>query len=136
MRLQVVALLNLRSAFCIIQDDLIDKAREISQMPWIYSGATVTIVASRASGVHEGVLQDRSIAAGELGSRFSLPFKCHDGVMGNFILHDKEPYQLSESEPLDKRAWASQERLLSPRTIEYGTLQTKLISEKLESDWR
>ena len=46
-------------ALCIVQDDTIDKAREIAQMPLIYSQAIVTIAASRASGVEKGFLHDK-----------------------------------------------------------------------------
>ena len=37
-----------------LQDDADDKAREISQMPLVYSQATVTMVASRASEANGG----------------------------------------------------------------------------------
>ncbi|KIM92831.1 hypothetical protein OIDMADRAFT_173779 [Oidiodendron maius Zn] len=45
-------------SICIIQDDEVDKAKEISQMPQVYRNATVTILASRAAGASEGFLHE------------------------------------------------------------------------------
>lgn len=46
-------------AFCIIQKDSTDIQNQLSQMPDIYTNATVTILAGRAINVNDGFLQDR-----------------------------------------------------------------------------
>lgn len=114
-------------AFCIIQDDQTDQNWEIVQMPLIYSQATVTIVASRAKGVTEGFLHDRPRMGEETPDHiFELPFLCSDNNLGSVVLLPKiEP----STEPLDLRAWPLQERFLSPRIIEYGSLQTRWICQ-------
>lgn len=43
-------------ALCIVQDDEIEKAKEIARMQDVYSCSTVTIIASSASGADEGFL--------------------------------------------------------------------------------
>jgi len=114
-------------AFCIIQDDETDKNWEIVQMPLIYSQATVTIVASRPKGVTEGFLHERPRIRKETPDHiFELPFRCSDNSLGAVVLLRKiQP----PTEPLDLRAWALQERFLSPRIVEYGSLQTRWICQ-------
>jgi hypothetical protein len=114
-------------AFCIIQDDQEDKNWEIVQMPLIYSQATVTIVASRANGATEGFLHDRSRIGQETPDRvFELPFRCSDRKLGSVVLL---PPVKPTIEPIDLRAWSLQERFLSPRIVEYGSLQTRWICQ-------
>ena len=48
-----------------LQDDADVKARKISQMPLVYSQATVTMVASRASEANGGFLRDRPLFVNE-----------------------------------------------------------------------
>lgn len=43
-------------AFCIVQDDNDDKARDVTSIAYIYQGAEVTIAVSRAQSVDEGFL--------------------------------------------------------------------------------
>ncbi|KAF2240899.1 HET-domain-containing protein [Trematosphaeria pertusa] len=85
-------------SLCIIQDDEQDKVEQLPLMPAIYEGATVTIVAARASSCREGFLQP-------LKPSFVYP-------NGTFFL----PYH-----PVDSRAWILQEEVLSPRLIVYGS---------------
>jgi hypothetical protein len=116
-------------ALCILQDDQNDKNWEIVQMPLIYSKAAVTIVASRARGVADGFLHDRPrMGADTPGQVFELAFRCSDNRLGSVVLL---PYIESSTEPLDLRAWPLQERFLSPRIIEYGSLQTRWICPTL-----
>jgi Heterokaryon incompatibility protein (HET) len=111
-------------ALCVVQDDKHDKALEISQMPSVYSHATITIAASRASRVGEGFLTERAALGKENPEKvFELPYRCPDGEMGSVVLI---PRIRESTEPLDRRAWALQERLLSTRILEYGSLQTML----------
>lgn len=119
-------------AICIVQDDEHEKAWEIAQMPLVYSQATVTIAASRASGIGEGFLAERP-ALGQNSPQlvFELPHRFQGGEIGSVVL---VPKVRESTEPLDRRAWALQERLLSPRILEYGSLQTRWICQHVERD--
>ena len=115
-------------ALCIIQDDAADMAKEISQMALIYNSALVTITASRARTVNEGFLQVRD-AGDPPHLIFELPYETEKGELGSVTLlcpsrrHARDG--VSKCEPLDVRAWAFQERLLSPRLLDYRSLQLR-----------
>ena len=109
-------------ALCIIQDSAADKAVEIGRMAQVYGNATVTIAATRANAVWEGFLGDRAA----LGSRsptkiFSLPCQGSGRSLGMLTLL---PFTYENTDPLDTRGWTFQERVLSPRVIDFGTLRT------------
>lgn len=89
-------------------------------MPGIYMGASVTIVASRASSAREGFLQERN-PEDKYKVGFELPFRDKKGIFGTTVLH-KPIYD--SIEPLQKRAWALQEEWLSPKSIRFGTNTT------------
>ncbi|KAF4618348.1 hypothetical protein G7Y89_g14954 [Cudoniella acicularis] len=109
-------------SFCILQYNEEDKAHEISLMPQIYGQATVTIVASRSEASDAGYLHSRP----KLCESFQIPFRSSAGELGFvYLLEAKEAHNYYKSEPLDLRAWAMQERLLSPRVLEFGTSQTR-----------
>ena len=112
-------------AFCIVQDDPSDKDVEIAQMPNIYRNSTFTIAASRAAHVQDGFLGERS--ATELSeAAFQLPYQCQrPAARGSITL----VRTLVRPEPLDLRGWALQERLLSPRTMEFGTHQLRFMCQ-------
>jgi hypothetical protein len=107
-------------ALCIIQDDNDNKAIEIASMPLIYSRATITIVASRAASVGEGFLYPRKTPE----PAFKVPYICPDGSRGDAVLFEKSR---EVTQPLDERAWALQERLLSSRILEYATRKTQWL---------
>ncbi|KAE9364540.1 HET-domain-containing protein, partial [Stipitochalara longipes BDJ] len=112
-------------SLCIIQDDVADKAREIAQMPQVYGNATVTIAASRGSGVEEGFLQERPILGLEKPNAvFELPYRNHAGGLGSIIVVPRPIVPKIEFQPLDLRAWALQERLLPPRVLDFARSQT------------
>jgi hypothetical protein len=119
-------------SICIIQDDEFDKAKEISQMPQIYSNATVTIIASRAARASEGFLHERPHPDRTQRS-FKLPYKCPlTQVIGSVILlpRPEGPDSDSHVEPLDPlyhRGWALQERVLASRALDFGRLQTRWL---------
>jgi hypothetical protein len=129
----VVSKLGIRrlwiDSLCIIQDDDDDKAREIAQMPLIYSQATVTIAASNAKSVHEGFLRDMS-----LYPRFELPYRCRNGEEGSITLLPGIIRFGELREPLESRGWAFQERLLSPRILDYRTYHTEWICQENKED--
>lgn len=102
-------------SLCIVQDDAQNMAREIAQMPMIYSQATVTIAATRAQSSIKGFLQDR-ITPKDIRANCRLPFRDIEGRLGSVValtLHPKIDY-------LDTRAWTLQEMFLSPRILAFG----------------
>ena len=116
-------------ALCIIQDDEEDKGRELGKMSKIYSCALVTLVASRAEAVQKGFLQDRPIGnipgfglRGHLPASepcvFLIPRQDFEGMGRSDISKAKKASYISQ------RAWCFQERLLSPRIIDFGAVQT------------
>jgi hypothetical protein len=113
-------------ALCIIQDDAEDMAREISQMAHIYYAAMITVAASRAKTVNEGFLQVRD-AGNPPHLIFELPYQTTKGELGSVMLINPHPTgdDSLSSEPLDSRAWAFQEQLLSPRLLDYRSCQLR-----------
>ena len=116
-------------ALCIIQDDNDDKGRELGKMSMIYSCALVTLVASRAEAVQKGFLQDRPIGnIPGFGLRGHLP--ASEPCVFLIPRQDFENMGRSDISKANKasyisqRAWCFQERLLSPRIIDFGAVQT------------
>ncbi|KAN0088995.1 Heterokaryon incompatibility protein (HET) domain containing protein, partial [Hyaloscypha variabilis] len=117
-------------SLCIIQDDIEDKMKEISQMAGIYEGAEVTIVAGEAGGVNVGFLNDRVVTA-DPSSCFKLPYFSYlkeeigSVVLFKDVLHDKSYVHPpgTGTWAINRRAWTLQERLLSRRILEYGPLK-------------
>jgi hypothetical protein len=112
-------------ALCICQDEHADWERESAKMLSTYSNAYLTISASRAKESSEGFLGKRldrplvglEYSRGGLQGKalaFSLPLREE--------LH-KNHYITLPDEPLSKRAWGLQERVLSHRVLLYGTSQ-------------
>ncbi|KAG2035011.1 heterokaryon incompatibility protein-domain-containing protein [Suillus americanus] len=112
--------LNLRylwaDTLCILQDSEEDKQREIPQMCDIYRCAYVTIIAASSQKVSEGFLHNRKKPVETL-----LPFWCPDGKLGTISVDEGDGNARSSQEPVNRRAWCFQERLLSPRTLVYAS---------------
>ena len=103
-------------ALCIIQDSEIDKAKEIERMGTIYKNATVTFEACKSSGVVEGFLSKK-----DPPPTVKLPVLCPNGEHGNiWIVRETRPKEVINNGPLDLRAWALQEDLLSSRILRFG----------------
>lgn len=102
-------------SLCIIQDDPADLENEILQMPNIYKNAALTICASLASSSREGFLHSRADY-----SEMKVPLHLPRGRVGTAYLDSFMWWSPPVPEPLSVRAWAFQERLLSPRLLEYG----------------
>ncbi|MCJ1440631.1 MAG: hypothetical protein MMC23_001117 [Stictis urceolatum] len=107
-------------SLCIAQDDLQEKAQEISRMPQIFGRASVVIAASRSTQAIDGFLHNRQAFD---GPQVKLVYKGSRRLTGSVVLLDIK--RQDTTEPLDTRAWAMQERVLATRILEYGTLQTR-----------
>jgi hypothetical protein len=102
-------------SLCIVQDDLSEKFFQISQMPEIYRGAYVTIAASRARECSAGFLN----AEEKIHALYKLPCKFSDQV-AEITLATRVSIP---KDPLDTRAWALQERMLSPRLLDFRSCE-------------
>jgi hypothetical protein len=113
-------------ALCIIQDHADDVAREIATMPEIYMYGACTISASRATSSEEGFLQGHVVD--EIHHKpISLLVVCPDGATGNIYLSNPGSEYRYAKEPIHTRAWCYQERVLSPRIIDFGHTQIQWI---------
>ncbi|KAJ6493053.1 HET-domain-containing protein [Mycena sanguinolenta] len=108
-------------AFCIVQDSTEDKHREIAKIPQIFANASFTIIAARASKASAGFLHDCPSPSVPIRR---LPFPCRDA--GHFGTLYVEQDMLSKyddacdvDDPVHKRAWCLEERLLSARALIY-----------------
>ena len=104
-------------SICIIQDSDEDKLFEISNMGSVYAKAFLTISATNANHAYEGFLQNPH----QQGEVVQIPYLCPDGLVGTIHLRPAGWFS-ARKEPLNQRAWAFQERLLSPRLLDYTSL--------------
>lgn len=130
-------------SFCIVQDDAQQKESNIIQMGAVYAGAVFTIAASRSPGARDGFLEARRFPQWNESLVFNLPYRTCAGLITSITLASQlgGPHELSvnqspgyrpsaiqhvrqEGAPLDSRAWALQERVLSPRTLDFGLFFT------------
>lgn len=120
-------------SFCIVQDDRKDWLDQSTKMASIYSGAFLTISATRSASFNEGFLAERHPDTILCLSRI-LPrgvevyvrddeklHQCHVDVDGG------RTYTREPSPPLFDRGWALQERLISPRLLHF--MEHELIYE-------
>lgn len=106
-------------SLCVIQDDPVQARREIARMPKIYQNAYVTISAARCISSKQGFLQGIS-APGADSIAFQFSFRGPDDTTGTIICF----YELDRThthDPINKRAWALQEQILSPRILWFGS---------------
>ncbi|KAK7705784.1 hypothetical protein SLS64_007731 [Diaporthe eres] len=110
-------------SLCICQDDANDWARESSRMVDVYSNAHVVIAANRSDDCNGGIFHSRMV-------RPETTFKLPGGVdyvqaMLLFQSDQRVAFTATEflGEPLTRRGWALQERVLAKRIIHYNTRQ-------------
>ena len=99
-------------SLCIIQDDRLDWEAESTAMCDVYRGSTINIAASASVDCRGGLFRRRnllSVTPCVVGTAFGD----HTLVCGN------RETGLVGREPLSRRAWAVQERLLAPRTVHF-----------------
>jgi hypothetical protein len=108
-------------SLCIVQDSIEDKRQEIARMANIYQNALVTIAATNTLRCTDGFLSKRARPSHETCIE-DLPWSCSDGSLGKVSL-DRQSWYRADQEPLNRRAWTLQERLLSPRVLSFGSHQ-------------
>lgn len=123
--LTVVRSLHLDSiwidSLCIVQDDDDDWQSEGIQMSAVYGGSVVNITASSAESTRQGFLSKPISTIDGVRARVTI-----SGTHGdrNAVLQfeHRRLYELVVREShLATRAWAFQEKILSPRTIHFGS---------------
>ncbi|OHE94939.1 HET domain-containing protein [Colletotrichum orchidophilum] len=113
-------------SLCICQNDLKDWERESAQMAAVYSNSYLTLAATKSSDVNGGLLSPR-----KKRSYIRLPRGSSSNedqvVLASILPLHKEiihEYHLKmEEEPLTKRAWVFQERVLARRILHFGSEQ-------------
>jgi hypothetical protein len=106
-------------AVCIIQDDELDKSKQIKQMDLIYSGATATLIAAGGHGLCSGIPgmtnESRHIFQGSV--------QIDDNLYLKKLVEPRKGGQIQHS-LWNTRAWTFQEMLFSRRAITFTRDQT------------
>ncbi|KAK1622364.1 heterokaryon incompatibility protein-domain-containing protein [Colletotrichum phormii] len=113
-------------SLCICQDDLKDWERESGQMAAVYSNSYLTIAATKSSDINGGLLSPRKkrtylnlprgSASDEDKFMLASVLPLHKEIIHEYHLQMKE-------EPLTRRAWGFQERVLARRILHFGSEQ-------------
>ncbi|CVL08514.1 related to tol protein [Fusarium mangiferae] len=127
-------------SICICQGDKEDWERESAKMLSVYANSYLTIAASNGKDSHEGLFNEISarkyvqidLVLGNLQGQalaFSLPLQ-EESFSTGCLMKDNRPtfplfvdYITLPKEPLSRRAWTLQERVLSHRTLHYSSQQ-------------
>lgn len=116
-------------SLCIVQDDEVDKAKDISRMDQVYQHSALLISAARAGSASEGFLDDADIEMideNELLEQIPIRYRCGD-TQGHIVLEQwpsgrhQPPGYTSPTEIIHTRAWTMQEHLLSKRILAFGS---------------
>ncbi|KAF2165027.1 hypothetical protein M409DRAFT_56364 [Zasmidium cellare ATCC 36951] len=116
-------------SICIVQDDSDDWQRESAVMDLIYCCAHLTIAASSADSDDSGILDTRQKPSGKA---VELEYLSEDQNVKRWWITESTTLSNRASDNIDEdvnnsalhsRAWALQERLLSPRIVHYGKHQ-------------
>lgn len=114
-------------SMCIIQGDERDWQRESTKMYSVYSNAYITFAAAAAHDSHDGLFSRR--APGSLVPLLTLGFRGQQYHVQAYSVPDERwefemqvdrKITVNPSYPLLTRAWAFQERLVSPRVLFFG----------------
>ena len=109
-------------ALCIIQDSAEDKHCQVERMHSIYRNSTVTIAAACAASHGEGFLRTQPGLDGPDHSKCDI-LELRIPVGPDLEDADITLHQCMDDryvEPLDRRGWALQEFVLSPRLLIFG----------------
>lgn len=103
-------------ALCLVQDDKLDYAREIVQMGTIHRHAYCNLNATSAAKEDTGLFVEGN-------PLHMIAFPVHierEDFSQDFYIFSRKSLTQLDDEPLLKRGWVFQERLLSPRSIYFG----------------
>ena len=116
----ITALLDERylwvDSLCIVQDDEVQKGRELDHMAAIYSNASVTIVAAQGEHANSGLHGFRGISDPRTCSQTVHYLKDKSIVIQHAIDGDSMEVESSNSK-WKTRAWTYQERIFSRRRL-------------------
>jgi hypothetical protein len=103
-------------SLCIIQDDAEDWRNESGQMAEVYSNSLCNIGATGSADSRGGCFYDRDAAAYE-PCKFEIRIgnKSHSFYVAEALVLGR----ILSEQPLLERAWCLQERLLSPRMVDF-----------------
>jgi hypothetical protein len=101
-------------ALCIIQDSPEDWRKEVATMSQVYRNSLVTIGALGATNSEEGLFSQRD----PLVRHPCWMLKKAEGT--NLYFSPMQPFGFDDA-PLHDRGWVMQERILSPRTLNFGS---------------
>lgn len=137
-------------SICIIQDSGEDKSHEVSKMADIYKQAYLTICAEKAYKADDGFLKDGSdlntgLWPGLIGMDYPSPnrdARDFDKAMSMEPDSTEKIWLMSENkatvrwfpDPVSRRGWCLQERILSPRLLSYGRWPTWKCNGMNKSD--
>lgn len=125
--------LNIRyiwiDCLCIIQDDGLDWQREAARMADIYSNSYLTVAAASAADCNQGFLGPRKIKEMTpidfIDDRGSFRLYFYSNEVNLFPgAEDSIHIDPFKDEPLAKRAWTLQERLLPVRSLHFASDHT------------
>jgi len=107
-------------SLCIIQDDTGDWEIEASKMGDVYRNAFVTIISASTMSCHESFLgqkRDGSVALARVESQPNTFIRVRRIINRGYHLRCHEVWTESPIDPIDRRAWTLQERIMSSRSI-------------------
>lgn len=123
-------------SLCIIQDSLTDWEEQSSLMALVYGNADLVLAASSASSTEDGFLKERK---GYRESSLRLASVQNQSRAVTLRYRLLQPKFMQDSlDPLDRRAWALQERLLARRYLAIGSHDTSWTcrtSSACECEW-
>ncbi|SCO31982.1 related to tol protein [Fusarium fujikuroi] len=142
--IQITQMLGVRylwiDSICICQGDKEDWERESAKMLSVYANSYLTIAASNGKDSHEGLFNEIpaikyvqiDLVFGNLQGQalaFSLPLQEESFSTGCLMKDNRSTFPLFvdyitlPKEPLSRRGWTLQERVLSHRTLHYSSRQ-------------
>lgn len=119
---------------CIVQDDDVDKEKEISKMHAIYKNASLTIVAACSSSAWDGVLktsQPIRYNEEEIACSFVVPVAVSELDTVNVCFRPVYHYSPTD-DPIHKRAWTLQEHLMCQHMVLFSQHGVELVCRELQ----